>query len=74
MGKPKSVLVDADLVKEAVDLGVDVRELVEGALRHRIEAEQRAARWAGENRSFVESYNQHIEKHGTFGEAYRRYG
>jgi post-segregation antitoxin (ccd killing protein) len=74
MGKPKSILVDADLLNEAVDLGVDVRELVESALRHRVEAEQRAARWAEENRSFVESYNQHIEKHGTFGEAYRRYG
>lgn len=74
MSKPKSVLVDADLLNQAVDLGVDVREFVESALRRRVDAARRAARWAEENRSFVESYNQHIEQHGTFGEAHRRYG
>jgi antitoxin CcdA len=74
MGEPKPVLVDGALVEEAEALGLEVRSLIEGELRRRIEKRRMADNWAEQNKEFVESYNRHIDENGPAGDEHRRYG
>lgn len=74
MGEPRPVLIDGALLEEAEALGLEVRSLIEGELRRRIEKRPMADAWADENKEFVDSYNRHIDRHGLVGDEYRRYG
>ena len=74
MGEPKPVMIDGDLLDEAEDVGLDIRQIIETEVRCRIDATRQATPAAEADRDFIESYNRHIEKHGVAGEEYRRYG
>lgn len=74
MGELTPVLIDGALLQEAESLGLEVRSLLEGELRRRIEKRRMADAWAEENKEFVDSYNRYIDRYGTVGEEYRRYG
>ena len=74
MGELTPVLVDGALIAEAEALGLEVRSLVEGELRRRIEKRRMADTWADQNREFVETYNRYIDQHGLAGAEHRRYG
>jgi antitoxin CcdA len=74
MGEPTPVLIDGALLEQAEALGLEVRSLIEGELRRRIEKRRMADAWADENKEFIDSYNRHIDQHGPAGDEYRRYG
>ncbi len=74
MGEPRPVLIDGALLEEAEALGLEVRSLIEGELRRRIEKRRMADAWADENKEFVDSYNRHIDQQGLVSDEYRRYG
>ena len=74
MGELTPVLVDGALIAEAEALGLEVRSLVEGELRRRIEKRRMADTWADQNREFVETYNRYIDQHGLSSTEHRRYG
>jgi antitoxin CcdA len=61
------VSVDAELLKSAGELDVNLSKALEDALRTAIEAE-RVRRWQIENRAFTDSYNAYIERNGVAGE------
>jgi antitoxin CcdA len=69
---PTNLSLRNDLVQRAKALGLNLSEVVEGALEKAIrEAEQ--ARWLAENEEAIEYYNAFIEKHGMFGEEFRQF-
>ena len=74
MGELTSVPVDGALLAEAEALGLEVRSLIEGELRRRIEKRRMTDTWGEQNREFVETYNRHIDQNGLAGDKHRRYG
>ncbi|HWD27747.1 MAG TPA: type II toxin-antitoxin system CcdA family antitoxin [Rhizomicrobium sp.] len=65
--KAVNVSVDAELLKIAKEIGVNISKVAEDALRKATEPE-RIRRWREENKEAIESYNAYIERNGIFGE------
>ena len=65
--KAVNVSVDAELLKIAKEIGVNISKVAEDALRQATEPE-RIRRWREENKAAIESYNAYIERNGIFGE------
>ena len=61
------VSVDAEILKAAREIGVNLSKALEDALRVATE-EERIRRWQIENKPFTDSYNAYIERNGVFGE------
>ena len=70
--KAVNVSVDAELLKVAKEIGVNISKVAEDALRTATEPE-RIRRYQEENKSFFESYNADIERNGIFGEELLEY-
>lgn len=62
--KPVRVSIDAELAAEAKNVGVNLSELLEKALREELAKLQRWAEWREENRAAIEESNRQPEKHG----------
>ncbi|MEI9992322.1 MAG: type II toxin-antitoxin system CcdA family antitoxin [Rhizomicrobium sp.] len=62
-----NVSVDADILKIAKEMGINLSKATEDALRKLTEPE-RIRRWQEENKDVIESYNAYIERNGVFGE------
>ncbi len=61
--KPTNVSLDAALVEEAKELGVNISLASAWGLEHAVK-EARGKRWLEENRTALESYNAYIEANG----------
>ena len=59
--------VDAELLKVAKDMHLNLSSTLEAALRG-ITEEERIRRWRAENKEVVASYNAYIERNGVLGE------
>lgn len=59
--------VDAELLKVAKDMHVNLSSILEAALRE-ITEEERIRRWRTENKEVVDSYNAYVERNGVLGE------
>lgn len=68
--QPTNLTLDARLVKEAKDLGLNLSRLLEDRLREVIAAERRR-RWLEENEAAFEAYDRFVEKNGVFNEEER---
>ncbi|MCK5796045.1 MAG: type II toxin-antitoxin system CcdA family antitoxin [Deltaproteobacteria bacterium] len=64
--------VDADLLREAKELQIKLSQLFEAALREAVR-QRKAERWRGENRVAIDSYNEHVARHGIFGDDLRSF-
>jgi antitoxin CcdA len=53
--------LDADVVRESRDLGINLSEACEGYLREAIKREKER-RWKEENAPFIAAYNELVEK------------
>lgn len=62
-----NVSVDADILKVAKEMDVNLSQALEDRLRQLTEPE-RIRRYREENKAFFESYNAYIERNGVFGE------
>jgi antitoxin CcdA len=69
---PTNVSIRADLVKRAKALGLNLSGLLEDAIEQAIRAAEREA-WQHENAEAIDSYNEWIEKHGTFADRWRKF-
>lgn len=68
--KPKravNVSVDAEILRVAKEMDVNLSQALEDRLRQLTEPE-RIRRYRVENKAFFESYNAYIERNGVFGE------
>jgi antitoxin CcdA len=62
--------VDAELLREAGELELDLPRIFEDALRDAVAAARRA-RWLEENRDAIDAYNRHVERDGVFADGVR---
>ena len=70
--KAANLSIDAELLKEAKILGINISQFAEEKLAEELRRRRWEA-WRNENRAAIEAYNRHIERDGIFGEEYRRF-
>ena len=63
--------VDAEILKIAKEMKINLSRALEDALRKATEAE-RIRRFQEQFRPAIEAHNRYVEKHGTMSEAYLR--
>ena len=69
---PTNLSLRTDLVERAKALGLNLSDVVESTLEKAIiEAER--ARWLAENEKAIDYYNAFVEKHGLFGDEFRKF-
>lgn len=60
----------AELVRRARALGLNLSQIVEGALAAAVRAAEQE-RWLTENERAIEQYNAFVERHGAYGDEHR---
>ena len=80
MGKTElKIEIDANLLRDAQEAGLDFRRLTETALKEELrkrpdgeaKAQARARQWALENAEAIQAHREQIEKYGVFGDDLR---
>jgi antitoxin CcdA len=69
---PTNLSIREDLVARAKQLGLNLSQVVEGAIEEAIRAVERE-QWLAENREAIDGYNSQVEKHGLFSDTWRRF-
>jgi len=70
--KATNVTVDADVLKQARALGINLSAVLEARLVELIRGAQ-CERWRAENKRAVEDFNERIARDGAFGDSFRRF-
>jgi antitoxin CcdA len=70
--RPTNVSVNADLLRQARDLNINLSQALEERLIERI-LTARQQRWRDENKVAIEDYNRRIELEGVFGDDVRQF-
>lgn len=65
-----NVTINADLLRRARELEVNLSQTFEDALVE-VVRERARARWLAQNRDAIDAYNRHVERHGAFGDRLR---
>ena len=68
--KSANLSVNSDLLVQAKAHGINLSLTLEVALVEAI-SEHRRRLWLEDNREAIESYNEHVEKNGVFGDGIR---
>jgi antitoxin CcdA len=69
---PTNLSLRIDLVHRAKALRLNLSDVVESALEKAILDAERA-RWLADNEDAIDQYNAFVEKHGLFGEEFRKF-
>ncbi|MCO5106575.1 MAG: type II toxin-antitoxin system CcdA family antitoxin [Burkholderiaceae bacterium] len=67
-----NVTVNADLLRRARELDVNLSQTLESALVIEV-AERARQRWLAENRGAIEAYNREVERNGCFADSLRSF-
>ena len=67
-----NVTVNADLLAQARQCGVNLSQTLEDALKSRL-AEERRRNWLEDNREAIEDYNKQFEKQGLWSDGLRMF-
>lgn len=70
--RPANLTVNADLLRRARELGLNVSAILESALVEAVRSGAQA-RWRTENREAIEAYNRQVEREGCFGDRLRSF-
>lgn len=70
--RPTNVSVNADLLRQARELNINLSHALEERLIERILAE-RQRRWLDENKVAIEDYNRRVELEGVFSDDLRQF-
>jgi len=62
--KPTNISLPVDLCIDAKELGVNISQVCEQALREVVGAAKQSV-WAAENKAFIAEYNKRVEAEGT---------
>lgn len=65
--KPVNVSVDAEVLKVAKDMNINLSQAMEDALR-RLTEDERARRFYEENKAFIDRHNELAQRYGTLTE------
>lgn len=67
-----NLTVNADLLRRARELGLNVSAILEAALVEAVRSGAQA-RWRTENLEAIEAYNRQVEREGCFGDGLRSF-
>lgn len=70
--KAANLSINADLLSKAREHDINLSATLEQALVESLKRKKRA-RWLAENKGAIDAYNEHVEKHGAFGDKLRRF-
>ena len=70
--KPTNLSVNADLLRLAKELGINLSQTLEGRLIEVVREEGRR-RWLAENAEAVDNYNARVDRSGVFSDGLRRF-
>ncbi|GAA0301613.1 type II toxin-antitoxin system CcdA family antitoxin [Sphingomonas oligophenolica] len=70
--RPTNVSLDAAMIDDAKELGINISRACEEGLAKQI-SEERGRRWLEENRGAIDGWNAWVEEHGLPLEKYRRF-
>lgn len=70
--KATNLSVNADLLAQARELGINLSGLFEQSLAQAVRDARREA-WLTENRPALDDYNQRVAERGSFGDRTRRF-
>ena len=70
--KATNLSVDERLLARARRLGLNLSQVLEAGLADAIRRQEREE-WLRKNRAALEAYNEHVEKHGVFGDRLRSF-
>jgi len=70
--RPVNLTVDADLLKEAKELDIQLSSEFENLLE-RLVAQKKHEIWQNEVRDSIEAYSAYVEKNGTFSDGLREF-
>lgn len=68
--KATNLSINSDLLSKAKEFDINLSAALEQALTQVLKQRQRD-QWLKDNREAIATYNQEIEKHGTFGDELR---
>ncbi len=63
--KAANLSINADLLRQARDMNINLSATLERALIEALRKRQRE-QWLAENRAAIEAYNDHVERSGVF--------
>jgi antitoxin CcdA len=67
-----NVSINADLLSQARQCGVNLSQALEDALKTRL-AEERRRKWLEDNLEAIQDYNKHFEKYGLWSDGLRMF-
>ena len=70
--KSTNLSINAELLSQARRLGINLSQTLERRLAEMVR-ESRAKKWLDDNRTALEEYNDHVERHGVFSDRLRRF-
>lgn len=70
--KPTNLSLNSDLLKKSKAMNINLSATLEQALRD-ILAQDKADKWADENKNAIKAYNDFVDEHGCFGDEYREF-
>jgi len=68
--KPTNLSLNSDLLKKSKAMNINLSATLEQALKDLL-AQDKAAKWADENKNAIKAYNDFVDEHGCFGDEYR---
>ena len=70
--KATNLSIDGGLIDQARRLKLNLSQVLEAGLVDAIRQHERV-QWLEKNRSALEAYNEHVEKHGVFSDGLRTF-
>ena len=70
--KPTNLTINADLLREAKALDINLSQTFETHLAELVKAKKRE-KWLAENRDAIDAYNRFVDEHGVFSDGWRSF-
>lgn len=70
--RPANVSINAELLREAKEMNINLSRTLEDRLLQEIQGERRR-RWLAENARAIAEYNDRVDRDGVFGAGLRRF-
>jgi antitoxin CcdA len=70
--KPTNVSINADLLRQAKSLKINLSQVLEQRLIQIVREQQREL-WLAENQKALEDYNAYVERNGVFSDRFKQF-
>ena len=70
--KPTNLSLNSDLLQKSKAMNINLSATLEQALKNML-AQDKAQKWADDNKNAIKAYNDFVDEHGSFGDEYREF-